>query len=267
MLKATERKGLALLLAATIAANSFVAPVGADSIERLELADWDQLLNKEGWQVFLASPSLTGIGLFVREPERHDATDFEFEVGGKPSESLKKCGVSLVEVQRVNFSSPHVPFEVVISRPESITMSGALEAFFEDNPAVSSISATLEGSVWNRILTSDTTATLHSSAAWADPNIRAAIIACVQEHGELVAESELISNVIFQFFDSNNFVMPISQLSVDTSRGSLFRSAMEVSPFHLRNTGVSLARRRGLCVNDAIFFTNPEGEVGGEECK
>ncbi len=230
------------------------------------MADWNRQLGKEDWQIFLTSPNLTGLGLFVFEPEQHDATDYEFEAGVKPSESLRNCGISLVEIQRNDFSSPHVPLEVVISRPDSIKMSSALERFFEENQDVSSITATVEGPVWNRLLSSETTATLHNSAAWADPNIRAAIISCVQEHGELVAESEVISDAVFQFFDEDGFVMPIARLSLDTSRGSLFKGASEASPFHLRNTGISWARRRGLCVNNAVFFSNPSGGVGSEEC-
>ncbi|WP_298295878.1 hypothetical protein [uncultured Litoreibacter sp.] len=249
-----------------VVASTGINSANADSIERLELADWDQLLNKEGWQVFLAPPDSSGLGQFVFEPKQHDVTDHEFEADIRSSKSLENCGVSLIQIKRTSFSSPHVPLEIEISRPDSILMSAALEAFFEKNQSVELISAIVEGPIWSRILTSDTTATLHSSASWADPNIRAAIIACVQENGKLVTEADVVSDVTFQFFNEKGFVIPISKLLIDTDRGSLFKGATMASQFHLRNFGVSWARRRGLCVNSAVFFTNPDGGVGNEDC-
>ena len=240
--------------------------VRADGSTILELFEWNQQLAEENWQVFLAPNTQDSLGVFLPSASLFDWTDYQYDLGLPALATLSDCGVGLVALKRTQFTSPNVPPILAISDVRSIRMSEDLSSFFARNPAVKSVLVSIFEPRWDRILTSETTAKLYSSAPWSNPAFRAAIISCIQQHGKLIVDSNLVARVELQFFGTDGFAIRVASLNIDPSKGSLFVGTVSAGDFTLVNQFVTIARRIGVCVDSSVFFDNAIGAIGSEIC-
>ncbi|MFG6083643.1 hypothetical protein ACEUZ9_005363 [Paracoccus litorisediminis] len=237
----------------------------ADGVPALEISDWNVLLGKEGWRVFLAAPTQQSLSAFIGEPKSFDLSDAQGGTGGA-APSIEGCGVHISILKRNEFTSPYVPQVVLVSKQKSIEMSSVFQEIFRNNNRLAQIEISLRQPVWERLQSSETTAGLYKSPIWANPTLRAALLKCIENGGGIVTESKLTANIEASFFDRRGMVIDLSNIKIDLLSGSLFSGAVAASPYILQNGGVTLGRRRGICIDNSAFFTNSNGVLGNETC-
>lgn len=246
---------------------AFGGMVSADGYDVMELYQWNKDLRLENWRVFLGSQTTETLGVFLADPLVSDLNGAGSGNGPGNVEDLRKCGIEMVELKRDHFTSPFVPNEITVSTPESRALSPTINKMMNDNTAIKSVSLQIMQSEWSRMMTNDTTSLLYSSAVWGDPTARAALIKCVKDSfNDMVTESKLTADVEVQFRDSAGRPIKLSAIGGLGVGETILTGAIEVDEFTLLSRGVKLARRKGICVNDVVFFRNAIGKVGEEHC-
>ncbi|MER8529663.1 hypothetical protein [Mesorhizobium sp. M1272] len=261
-------KALAIISwAAAWFAAALVTGVSADGYVALELYKWNERLRLENWRVFLGSQTTETLGVFLADPLTSDLNGLGTGGSLGSIEALKKCGIEMVELKRNRFTSPFVPNELTISTPESRKLSPTIDKIMRENPTVTTVAIKILQSEWSRMMTNDTTSLLYSSLVWGDPTARAALIKCVKNSlVHPVTESKLTADVEVQFRDNDGRPIRLSTLVGLNANETILNGSTSSDEFTLLTTDVKLARRKGICVTDVIFFRNASGQVGTERC-
>lgn len=251
-----------LKIVVTVYLLSFSFTKGAD-IATFELADWNTMIVRENWQVLFASQRSHSLGAFIHPRTK----DLNVASSAAAAVDLGKCGVNLVKLDQTRFTSPFVPYLLTVSTPESRAMVPTLDAIMSANPSVDRILIAVAQPIWSRIMTSETTSALYRSSIWGNPAARAALIKCVTDASTaLLVESTITANVSVRFLDVAQRPIDTTNLNIKADSESILQGYVVSDKSTFEAKGVTLARRRALCISDAIFFRNPVGEVGQETC-
>jgi hypothetical protein len=224
----------------------------------LELEDWNIQLRSESWQPLFVGKNQTPIGMFLANANWTEISDTQ--------STLAQCGVSLVSRTRTRFSSPPVPHELTIRTDVSKSMVQSLAPIFS-RARVDHVSVQILNPRWVRLMSSDTTSLIHSSAIWSNPATRGPIVQCVSEKTKLpLIESVLQADIVVAAKDVRGRNVQIDGDVTSLGTRNFLNGALKSRRNSYSISGVTLARRMGLCVNSLLFFRNPDGGIGAEGC-
>jgi hypothetical protein len=224
----------------------------------LELEDWSTQLHSQNWQPLLLSHSQNALGMFLADPMASDLTATQT--------TLADCGIKLVTRLRRQFKSPPVPRQIQISTEVSRTMVQSLKPIFSVEEAERLV-IQIENPRWIRLMSSDTTDLIHSSAIWSNPATRGSIVKCVSDRAARpLVESILQADIEVSVKNRRGGNIKIDDAIKAVGQMSILSDSLASRHRSYSILGVTLARRVGICVNSLLYFRNPEGAVGAESC-
>jgi hypothetical protein len=223
-----------------------------------ELEDWNSHIEYQGWRVLWASNSQSALGTYLISP-------LSTKLNAK-QRGIAACGVDFIARDRRHFNSPPLPKVLSISSPESRNLSLDTEEIFR-LPRVNRIMIEIRNPRWARLSPSEMTYKLHRKSEWAEPLPRQRIIQCLAKFSKFpVVESVIIADITVEARDAKGHIVDFNSGLLNLKKTNILIGGLMSRSHRYTISGVTLARRTGLCTDSLLFFRNSNGEIGRDEC-
>lgn len=223
-----------------------------------QLETWNSSIQYQGWRTFWSSNADYPLGTYLGTPL---STSF---IQGQTGITL--CGADLVIRQRKRFQSPPIPSALSIKSPESRNLSLGTEILF-DVPGVKEVVLHFKNSKWLRLSPADITYNIRDNPGWAEPLSRQKILDCFGQYAKMpVVESVIVADVIVEAKNEKGRLVDISSVLGRVGQSSILRNGLLSLSHRYTVSGITLARRTGLCTNSMLFFRNSNNQIGRDAC-